>query len=37
MKSGFYAQFVGEQEPFLDFLLNIAVRMGNKRVLGLSK
>jgi AcrR family transcriptional regulator len=37
MKSSFYAQFVGEQEPFLDFLLNIAVRMGNKRVLGLSK
>lgn len=36
-KSSFYAQFVGEQEPFLDFLLNVAVRMGNKRVLGLGK
>lgn len=34
-KSGFYAQFIGEKEPFLDFLLNVAVRMGNKRVLGL--
>lgn len=37
MKSGFYLDFVGEQEPFLDFLLNVAVRMGNKRVMGLSK
>ena len=35
-KSGFYANFIGEQEPFLDFLLNVAVRMGNKRVLGMS-
>lgn len=34
-KSSFYAQFIGEKEPFLDFLLNVAVRMGNKRVLGL--
>lgn len=36
-KSSFYTQYVGEQEPFIDFLLNVAVRMGNKRVLGLSK
>ena len=36
MKSSFYADFIGEQEPFLDFLLNVAVRMGNKRVLGMS-
>lgn len=36
MKSGFYTDFIGEQEPFLDFLLNVAVRMGNKRVLGMS-
>jgi len=35
-KSSFYADFIGEQEPFLDFLLNVAVRMGNKRVLGMS-
>lgn len=34
-KSSFYAQFIGDKEPFLDFLLNVAVRMGNKRVLGL--
>jgi len=34
VKSDFYTQFVGEPEPFLDFLLNVAVRMGNKRVLG---
>lgn len=32
-KSGFYADFIGDQEPFLEFLLNVAVRMGNKRVL----
>lgn len=36
-KSSFYTQYVGEQEPFIEFLLNVAVRMGNKRVLGLSK
>ena len=36
-KSGFYTQFVGDPEPFLDFLLNVAVRMGNKRVLGPAK
>lgn len=36
-KSTFYAEFLGDQEPFLEFLLNVAVRMGNKRVLGLSK
>lgn len=35
-KSGFYTQFIGEKEPFLDFLLNVAVRMGNKHVLGKS-
>lgn len=35
-KSSFYADFIGQQEPFLDFLLNVAVRMGNKRVLGMS-
>jgi len=33
-KSSFYAEMLGDPEPFLDFLLNVAVRMGNRRVLG---
>ncbi|WP_211213162.1 TetR/AcrR family transcriptional regulator [Perlucidibaca piscinae] len=33
-KSSFYTQFIGDKEPFLEFLLNVAVRMGNRGVLG---
>lgn len=33
-KSDFYAHFIGDEEPFLDFLLNVAVRMGNRHVMG---
>lgn len=33
-KSPFYQKFIGDQDSFLDFLQNVAVRMGNKSVLG---
>lgn len=34
MESGFYQQYIDDKEDFLDFILNIGLRMGNKGQLG---